>query len=58
MKVEIKLASEEIVVHTAEELVWEFVDGRVDIYAGEEKIATYRADQVIWVRHAYYRVAL
>lgn len=50
MKVEIELAERGTATHTAEKITWQFVDGHVEIYAEEKMVATYRLDQVLWVR--------
>jgi hypothetical protein len=49
MKVDIALTKETVTVE-GERLEWVFVDGRVDIFSKLAQVATYRLDQVLWVR--------
>jgi hypothetical protein len=54
MKIEVRL-NEEAVTYEGQEFSWHFEDGRVDIFQKGNRgktvvIATYRIDQVLWVR--------
>jgi len=50
VKIEVQLGDYGKATHAADQLSWQFEDGRVEIFAGSKLVATYARERVLWVK--------